>query len=177
MKVLPSLNLWFQRELMHWKICSGKRLSRVLISEHVWNQNYLKIGLMKPKSFMKVSPYRICFKKATSSKSPIRFKYFWKFLCFWRFQSLWSQMKASHALMLLRKSILVYLLSFSLLEFFHYSVLSFTKLNYEKFSIPGRMSLFSIFKFLSKSSMPKTFNCESLIKDWNGMELIQLKKP
>ena len=77
----------------------------------------------------------------------------------------------------LKQSILVYLLPFSFLEFLHYSVSAITKQIYEKFSIPGRNSQISIYKFLSKLLfMSKILTCESLIKDLNGMELNRCKK-
>jgi len=53
-------------------------------------------------------------------------------------------MKVSHALIPLRKSILVYLLPFLLLEFCHYSVWAILKLKYEKFLIQGQDSLLFI---------------------------------
>ena len=56
-------------------------------------------------------------------------------------------MKASHALIQLKKFILVYWLLFSLWQLFHYFAWVISEPNYEKFLIPGTDSLLSIHAF------------------------------
>ena len=62
MKMKRLSNQQFQRALIHWKTCSAIELSKVSVSEHVWNQYCQKTNLEKPKSFTKVSLRRTAFK-------------------------------------------------------------------------------------------------------------------
>ena len=84
-------------------------------------------------------------------------------------------MKVSHALILLRKFILVCLLLFLLWQFYHYSVWVILEPNYEKFLIPGTDSLcfFNDFQFQSYFLFG---NLWIPLKDLNGLESTSWEK-
>ena len=85
-------------------------------------------------------------------------------------------MKASHALIRLRKFILVYWLPFLLWQLFHYFAWVISEPNYEKFLIQGTDSLLVNYYWIIINSSffifyIECYTCGFPIKDWNGMEL------
>ena len=145
--------LMFQKALIPWRIGSVIQPSKVSDSGHAWNQNYQKINLVKPKLFMKVLLHRIRFRIF----KPLSLFFNGYNESFLKLQSSCFQMKASHALIRLRKFILVYSLPFLLWQFFHYSVWVISEPNYEKSSTPGKDFLSSNYDFLSESILFQEF--------------------